>query len=96
MPAGRPPKYKTAEELQEKIDEYFEYIKNESERAKITSLCLFLGFCSRDSFYKYGDKDQFRYTIKKAHMRIEESYENLITDALRIKISVFMFTCSRS
>ena len=30
MPAGRPPKYKTAEQLQAKIDEYFkEKVKNE-------------------------------------------------------------------
>jgi len=87
MAAGRPPFYKTPEELQIKVDEYFEFVKGESnevewirepEKVTITGLVLYLGFCSRDSFYQYGEKKEFMYTIKKAHSKIENHYENLI------------------
>ena len=77
MPGGRPPFYKTPEELQEKVDEYF-YTLPEDEKVTITGLVLYLGFESRQSFYKYGDDKKFSYTIKKAHSRIENHYENLI------------------
>lgn len=44
----------------------------------ITGLCLFLGFESRQSFYDYGKKLQFSYTIKKARLRIENEYEKML------------------
>jgi len=96
MPAGRPPMYETPEELQIKVDEYFEYVKGElksvsvekgvydeqynrePEKVTITGLTLYLGFCDRHSFYQYGEKEEFTHTIKKAHSRIEQHYENLI------------------
>lgn len=75
---GRPPKYKTAKELQDKIDEFFE----ESEELKpiitISGLCYHLGFCSRQSFYDLQEKEEFSYTIKKARLRIEMYYESLL------------------
>lgn len=45
------------------------------EPATITGLCLYLGFESRQSFYDYEKRDGFSYTIKKAKLRIENSYE---------------------
>ena len=87
---GRPPLFKTPEELQEKIDQYFKdgmalrkvvcgssnnrYIEH-IPVPTITGLCLYLGFESRQSFYTYGKKEEFSYTIKKARLRIEREYE---------------------
>jgi hypothetical protein len=88
MPAGRPPAYKDAEELQSKIDRYF----NEGVRTKtvlvgkdkepmdipvptITGLAYYLGFESRQSFYDYEEKAEFTYTIKRARLFIEQEYE---------------------
>lgn len=45
------------------------------EPATITGLCLFVGFESRQSFYDYEKKPEFSYTIKRAKLRIENSYE---------------------
>lgn len=87
---GRPPKYKTVAELQAKIDEYFELGVEAKEIAvgppnnrkieliktpTLTGLVLWLGFCSRDSFYEYGKKPEFTDSIKRARTRIEQTYE---------------------
>lgn len=90
---GRPPIYKTPEEMQSKIDEYFngamrtrtKYIKigDETEAIEvpaptISGLCLFLGFESRQSFYDYEQNANFSYTIKRARTFIEREYEELL------------------
>ena len=75
---GRPPKYKTAAELQKKIDEFFKETKDEKPTITITGLCYHLGFSSRQSFYDMEDKEEFAYTIKKARLRIEMFYEGML------------------
>lgn len=87
---GRPPMFKTAEELQEKITEYFatgvkkrqvEVGKGENKQVieipipTITGLVLFCGFSDRISFYDYEKKEEFAYTIKRARTFIELEYE---------------------
>ena len=89
-PVGRPPKYATPEELQEKIDDYFAngvaqrkvVIGPANNRQvtlipcpTITGLVLHCGFCDRQSFYNLEDDKRFSYTIKKARTRIEREYE---------------------
>ncbi len=69
--SGRPPVYKSPEELQEKIIEYFE----QATKLTITGLCLYCGFGGRQSFYDYGDKKEFSYIIKRAQLAIECHYE---------------------
>lgn len=94
MSAGRPPYYNTPEELAEQIDSYFDQFHlpqeegaemkpnpaNNEFRPTITGLCLFLGFESRQSFHDYQDKIEFSYTIKKARMRIENVYEQMLSN----------------
>lgn len=85
MTAGRPPFYKTPEALQKKIESYFAALPTktvvvgaepvEVPAATITGLALHLGFESRQSFYDYEKKDKFAYTIKRAHLLIENEYE---------------------
>lgn len=74
---ARPPKYKTAAELQKKVDDYFDSI-SETQVITITGLCYHLGFCSRQSFYDLQEKEEFTYTIKSARLRVEKHYEGLL------------------
>ena len=69
---GRPPKYKTPEELNKEIELYF--AENE-DYPTITGLAYHLGFESRQSFYDYEKRKKFSYTIKRARLKIENSYE---------------------
>lgn len=90
---GRPPFYKSNDELQKAIDDYFKNgikVKSvivgsgnkkevvEIEVPTITGLALHLGFCDRQSFYSYEKRDEFSYTIKKARFFIEQHYEELL------------------
>lgn len=56
-------------------DKEEEYWVRRPEPPTITGLCLYLGFESRQSFYAYGEKEEFSYTIKRARMMIESEYE---------------------
>ena len=78
MTAGRPPKYETVEELNDKIVEYFEKIKKEKDSPTITGLVLHCGFCDRASFYDYEKKPEFTHTIKKARTTLEMVYEKYL------------------
>ena len=73
--AGRPPVFKDPEELEKKIQEYLTICKEEKTPYTITGLCYHCGFESRQSFYDYADKKEFSYTIKRARLAIEMSYE---------------------
>jgi hypothetical protein len=69
MKAGRPLKYKTPEELQSAIDEYFEQRIREEKPFTVTSLAQHLDVY-RSLLVDYGKKDEFYYTIKKAKEKI--------------------------
>ena len=75
-PVGRPPKYKTIDQLNKKIDAYFELADNENPT--ITGLAHHLGFASRQSIHDFEvkKKPEFAYTIKRAVLRIEEKHES--------------------
>lgn len=89
-PVGRPPFYKTPEELQEKIDLYFKNLPMVTKYTAmgnevlvpcptITGLTLFLGFSDRQSYYDYEqNKPQFTCTLKKARTFIEKHYEEML------------------
>ena len=87
---GRPPIFKTPEDLKQKISDYFNQgmkkrtvligkapnqITIEIEVPTITGLCYYLGFESRQSFYDYEKKQEFSYAIKRARLSIEVEYE---------------------
>ena len=76
--AGRPPLFNTPEELQDAIQDYFDYckpkiedgeLKSLGESITITGIALYLGFESRQSFYDYEKHDQYSYIIKKANKK---------------------------
>ena len=78
---GRPPKYTEAEEMQKKIDKYFEDCKLNNRPYTITGLGLALDM-SRQDLINYSKKEKFFDTIKKAKMRVENYLEErLINDS---------------
>ncbi|RPH41487.1 MAG: hypothetical protein EHM87_19580 [Burkholderiales bacterium] len=86
-PVGRPPKFKTPEEIEVKIIEYFEIgaycpIGKTSVGEKVTKyiptltgLILWLGFSAKEDFYIYCKKPDFSAPLKRARLLIEQTYE---------------------
>ena len=80
-PGGRPPKYKAKEEMQKKINKYFEECDYKNEPYTVTGLAMALDM-SRQALVNYEGKDEFVDTIKKAKMKVEEYLERrLIRDS---------------
>lgn len=68
--------YSTAEEIQPKIDEYFELCKEENRHMTFSGLAYHLGFAERRSLNDYAAKDSPVSTpVKRAMLRIEQHYE---------------------
>lgn len=94
---GRPLMYKTAEELEAKIHEYFTVGRNvrpvvvgppNARRIEniaiptITGLTLYLGFATKTSFYTLEKDERFEHVVKSARTRIEREYEELLLSGL--------------
>ncbi|MED1948985.1 terminase small subunit [Brevibacillus centrosporus] len=75
MAAGRPLKFQSVEELQQKIDAFFEECKENGEPFTITGLALALD-TSRRTLLDYEERDdEFSHAIKKAKLRVENFVE---------------------
>lgn len=72
---GRPPIYDKPEYLENKCLEYFKDCIENKEKATITGLALYIGFCSRSTVDEYAKKKEFSYIIKRAKLTVENSYE---------------------
>lgn len=87
---GRPALYTDSAKLEAKIEDYFAHgvakrvvvvgpVRNqrvvEIPVPTMSGLVLFLGFCSRQSFYDLEKRPAFSYAIKKARERICQVYE---------------------
>lgn len=82
---GKPPVFKTAQDLEDTISEYFDgkgpQYDDDGEFTHydcptVTGLALYLGFCSRQSLFDYGQKAEYSYIIQRARACIENHYEN--------------------
>jgi len=73
---GRPPHFKTPQELAEKCSEYFEDCITNKKKATVTGLTLFVGFSSRASWDDYEKRNDFSYTVKRAKLAVQNSYES--------------------
>lgn len=71
---GRPLKFNNIEELQKKIDNYFDNCDNLGKPYTITGLAVALD-TSRKVLLDYEDKEEYSYTIKKAKDRVEQYAE---------------------
>lgn len=104
---GRPLLFKSPEELQEKIEEYFEWCDNRtrtvySEKTgeiMITSpapytmsgLARRMGI-DRKTLLNYAEKDKFFHTIRDARQRVEEDVENRLLETKNEKGAMFSLT----
>jgi hypothetical protein len=103
MPAGRPRKFNTVEELRNKINEYFDWCDSEKREIitekgitiilkpyTVSGLCLYLDIC-RDTLLEWEKNvEEFSDTIKKAKIRIENFIEEKsITGYLNPTVSIF-------
>lgn len=71
---GRPRLFQSSEAFAAKADEYFAACEN---KPTLAGLCVFMGFCDKDSFSHYATYgDEFSRTIKKVQLRIEADRHN--------------------
>ena len=73
MPAGRPRKYKTPDEMQPKIDAYFATITDDNPPT-VTGLAIALDM-TRFGLLEYEERGEFSHTVKKAKARVEAFME---------------------
>jgi len=71
---GRPLKFKTLKDLEEKIANYWIYCKENDIAETITGLAVFLN-TSRETLMNYEGKKEYFDAIKEAKNRIEAEYE---------------------
>lgn len=85
-PVGKPLAFKTVEELETKIEEYFDYCDNKTKQEwsekggdrvlpdpepyTMSGLAYYLGV-DRRTLVNYSNRDQYFLTIKKARARVE-------------------------
>jgi hypothetical protein len=87
---GRPPKFNNPEELETKMNEYFNFCLNNDKPLTITGLTLFCGFCDRQALDKYMEKtEQFEIIIKRAKTVIEHKYELGLHNSATVTGSIF-------
>ena len=70
----KPLKFKTVEELQQKIDNYFASCDEQEEPITITGLALALD-TTRETLCDYEEKDEYSDTVKRAKLRVQHAYE---------------------
>jgi len=79
-------KFKSPEELQKKIDKYFEDCKKNKEPVTITGLALALDMSSRQDLLNYSTKpgyEDFFDIVKKAKLRVENEIEKAVRKSSR-------------
>lgn len=79
MDKGRPPLYDNPEELIKNAEAYFAKCVEEERAITSSGLALALGFSSRSSLFEYKQKEGFSVPVKKALLRIEQSYEEKLS-----------------
>jgi hypothetical protein len=86
---GRPLKFKTPQELEEKINQYFIECEARGEKPFITELAYYLD-TSRETLREYKERPEYVDSIKKALTRCEMALEkNLIEGKVNPTGSIF-------
>ena len=73
---GRPRAFKSVEEVEEKINAYFNYCEEKEKPYTMSGLAYYLGI-SRQTLVNYSNQDQFFDTIKKARDRVQMELEEI-------------------
>jgi len=91
---GRPPYYKTVEEMQYKIDEYFELQDLREKPYTIVGLALHLGFTGRQGLFEYKGRKEFSDIISRAKARVEEYAASRLFDRDGARGAEFTLRCN--
>lgn len=78
-PEGRPPLFKSLEDLEEKIEAFWKWIKKNKKHPTMSRLAVFLE-CDRKTIVNYSHKDEFFHTIKKVRALIEADKNEMLFD----------------
>ena len=70
-PGGRPRKYSNPDDMQEKIDKYFD---EAADKPTVTGLAIVLGL-DRHQLINYSHDESFYHTIKLAKQRVQQALE---------------------
>lgn len=87
MPAGRPPKFETPEELDHVTQEWWDSIKDTDEVPDIEGWAVYLD-TTRKTIFEYESKQEFRNTVKRWKDKIFAKKKQL---ALRGKLNPAIF-----
>lgn len=68
---GRPRIFSSPEEMQEKIDHYFNEIVTSINPPTVAGLSFHLGFSDRHTLTEYAKYPEFSATVKRAKLQIE-------------------------
>ena len=71
-PGGRPPIISSPEEMQARVDAYF---NSDIPVKTMCGLALALGYCDRQSIYDNMKKPEFSCILKQAMLQVEDGYE---------------------
>ena len=86
---GRPKAFKSAEEVEEKINAYFNYCEEKEKPYTMSGLAYYLGI-SRQTLVNYSNQDQFFDTIKKARDRVQmQLEENALSNKANPTFTIF-------
>ena len=86
-------KYKTAKDLQKKVDEYFQKCDDNEKPYTKSGLQLHLGFSNHNSFKDNAKRGQdFAEIFDFANLRIMDQYESLLASGKPIG-SIFWLKC---
>ena len=91
MPAGRPLKFKSVEELQEKIERWLEDCRKNNRPLVITGLAISLD-TTRETLLDYQDRDEFSDTIIKAKQLCENYTEEYLFTGKNVAGAIFNLT----
>lgn len=90
MSAGRPLIFKTKEELEVLIDAYFKHCDEIGEYYTMSGLADYLDI-DRITLIRYGERDEFCNTIKRAKRKVEKQFElNTIKGQYNPTIAIFL------
>lgn len=86
---GRPRAFKSVEEVEEKINAYFNYCEEKEKPYTMSGLAYYLEV-SRQTLVNYSNEDEYFDTIKKARDRVQmQLEENALSNKANPTFTIF-------
>lgn len=86
---GRPRAFKSVEEVEEKINAYFNYCEEEEKPYTMSGLAYYLGI-DRKTLLNYSKNEEYFHTIKKARDRVQmQLEENALSNKANPTFTIF-------